>query len=154
MLKVVIVGAGITGLACAVSLRRAGHRVRLYEQSSLNNEVGAAITIPPNSARVLLAWGVEPAEWGFVRSVGSSIDDPFTMDRITAPMGESTALDAGGVHLYLAHRVDLHNCLKWLATKEDGLGEPAVVYRANKVVSYVSCREEQHGGYLVSWEDC
>jgi salicylate hydroxylase len=65
-LKVVIVGAGIAGLSAAISLRRAGHRVRIYERSALSNEVGAAIAMPPNASRPLLAWVVDPAASRFV----------------------------------------------------------------------------------------
>jgi len=50
-MDVLIVGAGITGLAAAISLRRSGHKVTIYERSSLNNETGAAINVPPNVGR-------------------------------------------------------------------------------------------------------
>ena len=43
MLDVVIVGGGIAGFAAAIALRRAGHAVRVYERSAMNNELGAAI---------------------------------------------------------------------------------------------------------------
>lgn len=72
-LKIIIVGAGLGGLGCAIALTRAGHKVevcrplfldggvtkpthQVFEQSSFLNEVGAAIHIPPNATRVLKHW--------------------------------------------------------------------------------------------------
>ncbi|KAF9691670.1 hypothetical protein EKO04_010189 [Ascochyta lentis] len=57
-LSVVIVGAGLGGLALAVALARRGHSVRILEQASKLGEVGAGIQIPPNSGRLLRRWGV------------------------------------------------------------------------------------------------
>jgi len=43
-IKVAIVGGGIGGLTTAISLLQAGFDVRVYEQSRLLSEVGAAST--------------------------------------------------------------------------------------------------------------
>ncbi|KAK3360442.1 hypothetical protein B0T25DRAFT_602022 [Lasiosphaeria hispida] len=135
-LDVVIVGAGIAGLSTAISLRRAGHHVRIYERSALNNEVGAAINVPPNASRALLAWGLDPAASGFVTvqslvtGIGSSMEQlSFT------PLGDWVA-KVYGAPFYFAHRVDLHEALKELATGK-GVGEPAVIHLKSLVVAYV-----------------
>jgi salicylate hydroxylase len=75
-LHVIVVGAGLGGLAAAIAIRQSGHDVTICEQapalgevciqpSSLPsstdrgiNQVGAGIQIPPNSARVLERFGV------------------------------------------------------------------------------------------------
>lgn len=57
-LDILIVGAGIGGLATAVALARRGHKVKVFEQAPALGEVGAGIQLPPNSARLLNRWGL------------------------------------------------------------------------------------------------
>ena len=52
-LKVIIVGAGIGGLAAAICLARNGHQVTVYERLSSTTEVGYAFRITANSDRCL-----------------------------------------------------------------------------------------------------
>src|SRR5437868_5815255 len=57
-LRVVIVGAGIGGLAAAVALRQRGVEVSVYERSAKLEEVGAGIQVGPNAVKVLRALGL------------------------------------------------------------------------------------------------
>jgi salicylate hydroxylase len=52
-LKILIIGAGIAGLTCAIGLTLGGHNVTIYEQSQALTEVGAGIQMGPNAARIL-----------------------------------------------------------------------------------------------------
>lgn len=61
-LSVAIVGGGISGLACAVSLRRAGHHVTIYERFDYASEVGATISCAANGGKWLYEWGVDVEE--------------------------------------------------------------------------------------------
>lgn len=56
---VVIAGAGIGGLAAALSLLQKGIDCDVYEQAPQVREIGAAIWISPNGAKVLFELGLE-----------------------------------------------------------------------------------------------
>lgn len=58
-LDVAIVGGGIGGLAAAISLRRSGHKVTVYERADFVGEVGASISCAANGTRWLHEWGVD-----------------------------------------------------------------------------------------------
>ncbi|KJZ75162.1 hypothetical protein HIM_05356 [Hirsutella minnesotensis 3608] len=136
MLNVLVVGAGIAGLSTAISLRRSGHCVHVYERSSFKNEVGAAINVPPNATRFLVAWGLDPAKHRFVRSRKICFMDPFSLHVTNSLASDKMARAVGGADLYFAHRVDLHNALKWMATREDGPGAPVTIHLGANVISY------------------
>lgn len=50
-LRIVIIGAGIGGLAAAVALRQRGYEVALYERVTKLEEVGAGLQIGPNGVK-------------------------------------------------------------------------------------------------------
>ncbi|GAN07197.1 salicylate hydroxylase [Mucor ambiguus] len=57
-LSVIVVGGGLGGLATAIALKRAGHKVTVLEGAKQLSEVGAGIQVPPNTSRILDAWGL------------------------------------------------------------------------------------------------
>lgn len=138
-MDVIIAGAGISGLAAAISLRRSGHKVTLYERSALNNEIGAAINVPSNVSRFLVpSWGLDPVRAQFVSGTAQHFCDARTLE--THVKVDLVALcKEAGAPLYQAHRVDLHKELKRLACEEgDGVGVPARVVVRSEVVGFVS----------------
>ena len=136
-LDVVVVGAGIAGLCAAASLRRAGHRVRVLERSALDNEIGAAINVPPNAGRVLAAWGIDLRAARFVvaRRIVTALG-ATTAELGAVPLGDWVA-QAYGAPLHFAHRVDLHEALRALAIGPAGPGVPATLQLGSHVVAYV-----------------
>lgn len=57
-MRVVVVGAGLAGLAAAVALHRSGHEVRVLERRADPRERGAGIGIMPNGVLALDAIGL------------------------------------------------------------------------------------------------
>ncbi|GIK00985.1 hypothetical protein Aspvir_005015 [Aspergillus viridinutans] len=51
-------GCGLSGLASALALAQAGHRVTVFERSVKLQEIGAGIQLAPNATRLLQHWGV------------------------------------------------------------------------------------------------
>lgn len=59
-LRIIVIGAGITGLSIGAGLANTGHSVTILESVSEISEVGAGLQIAPNACRVLRRLGVMP----------------------------------------------------------------------------------------------
>lgn len=56
--QILVIGAGLGGLAAATRLAYKGHKVRVLEGKPTLSEVGAGVQVPPNATRILSAWGL------------------------------------------------------------------------------------------------
>ncbi|KAJ7034044.1 hypothetical protein C8F04DRAFT_1102899 [Mycena alexandri] len=56
-----VIGAGVSGLACAMALRRVGHRVVVIEREKEIGESNAseAVRMPPNLSKILYHWDLQ-----------------------------------------------------------------------------------------------
>ncbi|KAK6966401.1 hypothetical protein R3P38DRAFT_3299854 [Favolaschia claudopus] len=56
-----IIGAGVSGLSCAIALRRAGHRVVVVEREKEigQSDVGRGVRLPPNLSKILYRWNLK-----------------------------------------------------------------------------------------------
>ena len=107
-ISVGVIGGGVGGLACALSLLQAGFDVHVYERAGALSDVGAGVQVSPNASRVLHRLGLaqELARMG-VRPVGFDQrrwDDGGTLLR--APLGDAV-VEAFGFPYYQLHRADL-----------------------------------------------
>lgn len=106
--RVVIVGAGIGGLAAAVGLRMAGWRVSVLERAAAPTEIGAGISLLPNAQRALVALGLR-TELAAVShtpvrgSLRSSTGRVLSTFDTTSPITEATTV---------LHRAQLHDMLR------------------------------------------
>lgn len=112
ILNIIVVGAGLGGLATAIALTQAGHNVTIYEQTAVLGEVGAGIQIPSNSTRILFKLGVRPylepyitepesisfRRWQNGKVIGKTTLIPDFVDNFNAPY-------------YVIHRADFHSAL-------------------------------------------
>lgn len=57
--KVIVIGAGIGGLAAAAALRRAGVEIEVYERSAQPNPGGSALALPINARVALASIGID-----------------------------------------------------------------------------------------------
>ncbi|KAK1633963.1 hypothetical protein BDP81DRAFT_494325 [Colletotrichum phormii] len=116
-LHIGIIGAGIGGLMAAIALLESGHDVEIYERSQFKSEVGAAISTPPNSTRVLNYYGFD-----FERARATTAekyiyyDDPNDINKTRMVTCTDYTARYGAPWLFF-HRIDLHNELKILATE-------------------------------------
>ncbi|KAF8626592.1 hypothetical protein AX17_006510 [Amanita inopinata Kibby_2008] len=69
----IVVGGGIAGLACAIGLRRAGHRVLVLEKSPVIGQAVGGYRLPPNLTKILYRWGLE-AELAEISVKSSGVD--------------------------------------------------------------------------------
>lgn len=123
-LSVGVVGGGIGGMSVAIALRRAGHKVTIYERADFAGEVGASVSCAANGTRWLHEWGVDVAK-----------GDPVVLKKLINrdwKTGEPVSVydlddyeERWGYVYNMFHRQYMHAMLKDCALQEEGEGEPA-----------------------------
>ncbi|KAL1855919.1 hypothetical protein Daus18300_010898 [Diaporthe australafricana] len=142
-LKIIICGGGLAGLASALLLRE-DHDVTILESSTLNEELGAAITLSMNASRLLRsslaragfdkdkAKYVEAEKLQEVHWQDLSILDELQMEHVTKVYNEPW---------WYFSRKDIHSELKRAALAEDGMGTTPAL----KLGAYVERVDPKHG---------
>ena len=111
--RVIVIGAGIGGIAATAGLRKLGVEVAVYERASDLGEVGAGVQIGPNGVKVLRALGLDPGLEGlaFEPTEIVSVDWQSASQRFRQPL-KAIATKQFGAPYITAHRADLHRLLR------------------------------------------
>lgn len=111
-MEVIVVGAGLGGLALALALARAGIDSTVVEQAPAFGEVGAGVQLSPNATRALFSLGLEAQ----ARAIAATPEAAEVRDHrsgrllLRNPLGEA-AMARWGAPYWQAHRADLHAVL-------------------------------------------
>ncbi|KAK7186468.1 FAD binding domain-containing protein [Paraphaeosphaeria sporulosa] len=105
-LDVIVVGAGLGGLASAISIAQSGHAVTVFESAKELAEVGAGLQLTPNCTKILQRYGLSDSFWASAAEPTS-----LTVHRYT---GSVLAHDETFAHTtrarYGAPFLDMHRC--------------------------------------------
>jgi salicylate hydroxylase len=58
-MRIIVIGAGMGGLAAALTLKRSGFDVQVFEQAAQLREIGAGVQLSSNATRILHRLGLE-----------------------------------------------------------------------------------------------
>ncbi|KAK1830617.1 3-hydroxybenzoate 6-hydroxylase [Podospora conica] len=138
--RAIVVGAGIAGLSATIALRRAGWDVAVLERSRFKSEIGAAISSPPNSTRVLDRWGFDSVKAQGVPNIATVGYDAATLEQFMYDEFTDIGEVMGGAS-WSFHRVDLHRGLQDLARAVPRPGEGEVDIQLGVEAKSVDCEE-------------
>ena len=132
--RIVIVGGGIAGLAAAIALRGPNRQITVLEQSRLNKEIGALISLQPNASRIVEStWSLKKE----LVAARSMVDEGFRVYNTDGVLVNSVPLSTTaeyGAERLCFHRRDFHDQLKEAAISTEREGEPVTVRTASRVV--------------------
>ncbi|MFA7678938.1 MAG: FAD-dependent monooxygenase [Pigmentiphaga sp.] len=115
---VIILGAGIGGLAVAAALLQKKVDVVVVEQAAKFARIGAGIQMTPNAVRVLDGLGIRHVLDSHAFAPKSSLNRDYRGEITNEfPLAEH-ALERYGMPFYAMHRADLHTALDRLVPNE------------------------------------
>jgi salicylate hydroxylase len=113
-LRIGIVGAGLGGMTAAVALHQRGFTVVVYEKAPELGEIGAGITIAPNSTLVLNGLGLKDALESYANgsTTFGTLHYKTGNHIIFTERGLDEAIRTRGAVTRHMHRADLHKVLE------------------------------------------
>lgn len=135
-LDIAVVGGGIGGMSAATALRRAGHKVSIYERDDFIGQAGASISCAANGTRWLHEWGVDVSKGDGV-ILQKLISRDWTTGKILTEYELDDYEERWGYVYYMFQRQCMHTMLKISALGE-GKGVPAKLFLNHKVICQVT----------------
>jgi 2-polyprenyl-6-methoxyphenol hydroxylase-like FAD-dependent oxidoreductase len=111
LLDIAIIGNGIAGAALALLLRRAGHQVSVFEQSSPDAAAGAGLLLQPPAIAALRAMGLDE-EVNLVSASVTSIRTFFAQSQKSLRLDYADYQDRKDTFAYGIHRESLVQILR------------------------------------------
>jgi salicylate hydroxylase len=109
--QIIVIGAGIGGLAAALALQRRGFKVTVYERATEIREIGAGVVIAPNARRALRDLGVDAALEQLSCSVSVLHTCNYRTGEIVRTNRNEQIVERQGMGVLQVHRADLHTLL-------------------------------------------
>ncbi|GAA1739844.1 FAD-dependent monooxygenase [Luedemannella helvata] len=131
MAHVIVAGGGIGGLAAALALAGAGHRVTVLEKAERFAEIGAGIQIAPNGLHALDQLGVGAT----VRAGAVHMDELRFMDGVTGEHVTSLELTEAYRRRFASPYVVVHRAELHAALLERCVGDGAIELRGSSPVT-------------------
>ncbi|KAN0111235.1 FAD/NAD(P)-binding domain containing protein [Russula decolorans] len=145
-LNIIVVGAGLGGLAATHTLAQAGHRITLLESASAISDVGAGIQVSPNATRLLHNWGLGQALAAVAVEPTAVVFRRYdTGSRVGYTHWGTRMVEDHGSPYYHIHRGDYHAMLLRLVS-----AAPGVRIRINAAVRDVQPDPTLQGGPSVT----
>lgn len=110
-IRIIVVGAGIGGLAAALGLQRRGFKVTVYERAPEIREVGAGLIVTANARRALDDLGVDQALFAASSCVPVMYTCNYATGEIGAELHNADVAAKYGYATLQVHRADLHALL-------------------------------------------
>lgn len=153
---ILIIGAGIGGLATALALQQAGFGVRVFEQAKQIREVGAGLTLWPNAVRVLQELGLAGLVQQLAKPPTSTQAGFYTMQgkQLVQLPPQAVEEQCGGPTIAI-HRAELQAALRERLTPETLVLDRQLIDLEQDTTGVTACfaRDERVRGSLLIGAD-